>query len=272
MHYNSKAGNCTFIIKLIICTGIFLFSRYINSFAQLVPQGREQNTNYFFRHITQQDGLAHNSTHGITQDSKGFIWILTPNGLQRYDGSRFLYFKDMVSNPYEADNSGAALYPDYKNNFFWIVKQNKIEKFELSTNHFTVYESEQLAQTLTLKCDTLTDESNRPCLLGEHVIYFYDDAAKKFILYTINFNPYTKNISNSFITDTAAGQIWVNKHGTGLLLFDGKTKKIYSGNYNPFHHPMLQKFGKLIDNKDFVRAIMQDSHHNIWISSWFDLF
>ena len=35
---------------------------------------------------------------------------------------------------------------------------------------------------------------------------------------------------------------------------------------------MLQKFGKLVNKKQFVRAIMQDSHHNIWISSWFDLF
>ena len=59
MHYKRKASNCNAIFKLIICTGIFLFSRYINSFAQ-------ESTNYFFRHITQQDGLAHNAVYGIT--------------------------------------------------------------------------------------------------------------------------------------------------------------------------------------------------------------
>jgi len=47
--------------------------------ALLVPYTAEtqQTDHYFFRHITQEDGLAHNDVSDIVQDKKGFIWIAT---------------------------------------------------------------------------------------------------------------------------------------------------------------------------------------------------
>ncbi|MFP2997352.1 two-component regulator propeller domain-containing protein [Spongiivirga sp. MCCC 1A20706] len=40
-------------------------------------------------HYTTVDGLPHNITYGIFQDSKGYIWIGTDNGLAKYDGREF---------------------------------------------------------------------------------------------------------------------------------------------------------------------------------------
>ena len=47
-----------------------------------------------FTHITTDDGsgLASNVVSSIYQDEKGFIWIGTANGLQRFDGSKFISF------------------------------------------------------------------------------------------------------------------------------------------------------------------------------------
>jgi ligand-binding sensor domain-containing protein len=67
----------------------------------------QQHLNYLFRHITQADGLLHNQVASIVQDGKGFIWVSTPNGLQRYDGSRFIYYPEMLSNPAEELTNGA---------------------------------------------------------------------------------------------------------------------------------------------------------------------
>lgn len=51
-----------------------------------------QTTAYAFRHITKENGLASDNVLSISQDSKGFIWIGTDNGLQRYDGYNFTNF------------------------------------------------------------------------------------------------------------------------------------------------------------------------------------
>ena len=45
------------------------------------------------RNLTATDGLANNSIRHIYQDSKGFIWFSTLNGLSRYDGNSFVTFR-----------------------------------------------------------------------------------------------------------------------------------------------------------------------------------
>lgn len=44
------------------------------------------NPDFRFRHFTVGDGLLSNSVRAIAQDSKGFIWFGTDEGLNRYDG------------------------------------------------------------------------------------------------------------------------------------------------------------------------------------------
>src|SRR6266446_8258793 len=42
-----------------------------------------------FERITTEQGLSNNSVRKILQDKKGFLWFLTFNGLDRYDGYTF---------------------------------------------------------------------------------------------------------------------------------------------------------------------------------------
>jgi ligand-binding sensor domain-containing protein len=61
----------------------------------------QKSLSYFFRHINQWDGLLNNQVLSITQDGRGFMWIATVGGLQRYDGSGNLFITEMLSNPEE---------------------------------------------------------------------------------------------------------------------------------------------------------------------------
>jgi ligand-binding sensor domain-containing protein/two-component sensor histidine kinase len=51
-----------------------------------------QAQRFTFTHITTDDGigLASNHVTSLHQDDKGFMWIGTANGLQRFDGSKFI--------------------------------------------------------------------------------------------------------------------------------------------------------------------------------------
>ncbi len=52
-------------------------------------------TPYFihFNYLTTNDGLSQNSINCIVQDAKGYIWIGTQDGLNRYDGYEFKVYK-----------------------------------------------------------------------------------------------------------------------------------------------------------------------------------
>src|SRR5689334_5324388 len=48
-----------------------------------------QPTGLFFQNYTTVNGLCDNNVNSITQDTRGFIWIGTREGLSRFDGISF---------------------------------------------------------------------------------------------------------------------------------------------------------------------------------------
>lgn len=46
-----------------------------------------------FKRITIEDGLSQGSVSSITQDSNGYMWIGTDDGLNRYNGNKFEVYK-----------------------------------------------------------------------------------------------------------------------------------------------------------------------------------
>lgn len=74
-------------------------------------------------HMTTTDGLANNSICYIFQDSKGFIWMGTLNGLSRYDGNSFVTFlpeSESGNNRISLSTNHARTISEDKNGFLWI--------------------------------------------------------------------------------------------------------------------------------------------------------
>ncbi len=50
---------------------------------------------YAVRRLGVEQGLSNNFVVGITQDKQGFLWFATEEGLNKFDGTRFVtYFKN----------------------------------------------------------------------------------------------------------------------------------------------------------------------------------
>lgn len=64
-----------------------------------------QNRGVRFNHIDVEDGLSQNMIRNIIQDSRGFIWIATWNGLNRYDGYEFKVYKHIDGDPNSLRNN-----------------------------------------------------------------------------------------------------------------------------------------------------------------------
>ena len=77
------------------------------------------------RHMTTHDGIANNSIRCIFQDSKGFLWMGTLNGLRRYDGSSFLNFYPETDKLSLADHRIRRIDED-KHGFLWFNLTNEM--------------------------------------------------------------------------------------------------------------------------------------------------
>ena len=60
-----------------------------------------------FEKLTTRQGLSDNEVYQVTQDKMGFIWILTHNGLNRYDGYSF---KTYDYNPLDSNSISAGIF------------------------------------------------------------------------------------------------------------------------------------------------------------------
>jgi hypothetical protein len=72
-----------------------------------------------FDHIGSEDGLSQNTGFSILFDSKGFMWVGTYNGLNRYDGYEFKIFRSSSGNPSSFTNNRVIKLWEDKRGFIW---------------------------------------------------------------------------------------------------------------------------------------------------------
>ena len=76
-------------------------------------------------HLTGEDGLIDNRVRDVVHDDRGFLWIATANGLDRFDGQRFLHFQSVEGDPTTiSSNDVVAIAADAQHRI-WVATQNK---------------------------------------------------------------------------------------------------------------------------------------------------
>ena len=92
---------------------------------------------YPFERISINEGLSNNSVRRILQDSKGFLWFGTLNGLNRYDGKNFRVFKSEPGNLNSLSNNRIHLMTEDSLGYIWIVTfDNEVQRFDPRTESF----------------------------------------------------------------------------------------------------------------------------------------
>jgi len=76
--------------------------------------------------LTTRDGLANNTIRFLYQDSKGFLWISTLNGLNRYDGHSFITYLPQKDKELSLNEQHSGKLSEDKNGFLWIASTANI--------------------------------------------------------------------------------------------------------------------------------------------------
>jgi serine phosphatase RsbU (regulator of sigma subunit)/ligand-binding sensor domain-containing protein len=95
-----------------------------------------------FSHLTVKEGLSQGSVNCILQDSKGFMWFGTQDGLNRFDGYEFRVFRhDPADSTTIGDNFIRSITED-SSGTLWIRtlgKPGTIDRFDRLTETFRAY-------------------------------------------------------------------------------------------------------------------------------------
>jgi len=96
-----------------------------------------QNGSLRFEHIGIEEGLSNNNVTAILQDTKGYIWFGTMDGLNKYDGYSF---KRYQFDPFDSNSlSQNTIYTIFEDSygFIWVGTYEGLCRFDRSTEKFS---------------------------------------------------------------------------------------------------------------------------------------
>jgi ligand-binding sensor domain-containing protein/two-component sensor histidine kinase len=210
-----------------------------------------------FSRLSANDGLFSNFINCVWQDQRGFLWIGSENGLQRYDGHKFIRMYG------ESLDKSIPILPVHqilgdKQDHMWIRMGEIIGQYDVRTNNFKRAITPKRNSGYLLSIDT----KGRVIINNLEGIFIYNPKTNTF--------GKDKNIIDcpddwgviTVTEDPVTDNFWICGR-RGLGLFDIHTKKFYSHDYNPLHIGLL----KATPSTDVMNLFI-DSKHRYWIAQW----
>ncbi|MEG1423258.1 MAG: two-component regulator propeller domain-containing protein [Peptostreptococcaceae bacterium] len=183
-------------------------------------------TDINFRNITNEDGLSQATVETMIQDKKGYVWIGTNDGLNRYNGYDFKVYRhdeydsNTISNNYIVD-----LQEDKKGNI-WVGTANGLSKINVSNDEITNYTTGKEGKYLSHYNigDILVTKSGKVIVATSDGLNIYNEKEDKFERILKEEGTLSSQLIYTLAED-GYGNIWVATK-LGLNKIDIKNKKI----------------------------------------------
>jgi ligand-binding sensor domain-containing protein len=113
--------------------------KFLTAILIVVSSYNIAQSDYHFRRFADSEKLSSGQVNEFFQDSYGFMWIVTSDGINRYDGKTVKIYKNQPDNEQSLpDNDANKIVEDLQNNL-WVACYNAIGKLERKTDKFKRY-------------------------------------------------------------------------------------------------------------------------------------
>jgi PAS domain S-box-containing protein len=189
-----------------------------------------------FEHLSIEDGLSQNAGLDIFQDSRGFLWIGTQDGLNRYDGYSFKVYKHDPEMPTSISHNSILKIAEDENGILWIgTWGGGLNRYDPATETFTSYQHNP-DDPSSISNDTVTalkEDSKGNLWVGTLSGLDRFDPATSTFEHFKNDPDDPDSLSNnaiSVIFEDSQQQLWIGTgaygtEGSGLNRFDPSTGK-----------------------------------------------
>lgn len=242
--------------RLLILRKLFPLFVYFGIFLLAFFAGRTQNLS--FNYLNREGGLSNNNVYSISEDAKGFLWIGTLDGLNRYDGKDYKIYKTIPGDTNSISNNSVLSILKDSRNRLWFGTAYQVNLYNEKTDRF-----KRFAQT--------SDNS-------QYINFIYEDRSGRILLGTgrgINvydeksgqFNPigspqFQALISKPVLSifQDSFGDIWIGTESGGLIKCDQNFQKVDE-------RPIVE-----ISKNQTITCITEDADKDLWIGTTAGLY
>jgi ligand-binding sensor domain-containing protein len=209
-----------------------------------------------FQRLSVENGLSQNTVNCIFQDNRGFMWFGTQNGLNRYDGSSFIVYKNVTDDSTSIISSEVYSAFEDKQNNLWFGTTSGLSRYNRTRNNFSnfdLYLDGQYAMR-PVWCIVNSASDDNLWIGASGGLFSFNPGTKKFNHYIINDSIQDANSVRTLCEDRK-GNLWVGTYFGNVYQFNkenGAFKFVDTG----------------IDARKMnggVTCIVEDSEGLIWI-------
>ena len=211
-------------------------------------------TQFHFRHYNIENGVSSNNISTLFQDQKGYIWIGTENGLNRFDGNQFTLYQK--NNP---------LYSNFHANSINTICETTDKELWLGTDN-GVFIYNQVKDTFT----PFVKQTNDKTSITSWITHIIQDKAGNIWIATHKQGIFLFNTQTDKLTQFEIPQ---NDNIVTRILNDEQNNIWLSGPYqlcklnkvnNTFETYAIEEKKESI----YSMALWEDSSNHIWIGTW----
>ena len=211
-------------------------------------------TQFHFRHYNIENGVSSNNISTLFQDQKGYIWIGTENGLNRFDGNQFTLYQK--NNP---------LYSNFHANSINTICETTDKELWLGTDN-GVFIYNQVKDTFTPFVKQTSDKTS----ITSWITHIIQDKAGNIWIATHKQGIFLFNTQTDKLTQFEIPQ---NDNIVTRILNDEQNNIWLSGPYqlcklnkvnNTFETYAIEEKTESI----YSMALWEDSYNHIWIGTW----
>ncbi len=186
-----------------------------------------------FKHLGNDAGLSQVTVQSIFQDSQGFIWIGTQDGLNRYDGYHFKVFKNNPSDKKSiSSNIINCIYEDEKGLMYFGTQSSGLSVYNRYNETFSNYIPNSTKNSITSQAVKSIKSIDKDHLIigTEKGLVIFDKNRKTFELVKPN------NLSTDFyitsVFKTKSNKLLIVAPRYGIYEYKSNTKELV-----PFYNP-----------------------------------
>lgn len=218
-----------------------------------------------FREISLEQGLSQSTVTSIVQDTIGFLWVGTNDGLNRYDGLSIKVYNYESNNEHSLSNGwiNGMLYD--KSGRLWIATNRGLNIYDYKTDGFKhVFSDTTKADTLrglpdNYVSDITSDSKDRIWITTQYGVVYTYDGDTFFKPPFLKLKDFPTDYVN-LVYEDSRGDLWLGLYRKGLVRV--------SSDFKTFEHYNTIK----VDNEDLVitgvASLIEDPvTHKLWIGS-----
>ena len=235
-----------FFLLRIIFQVIFLFLPLIISNASELKKME-------FEVLNTGDGLPTGEVQMVFQDSEGFMWFATRNGLCRYDGYTITVFRSDLSNTHNLSDNNINCIADDLDGSLWVGTSNGVDRFDKAKG---VFNRIPIRNSTNKVVSIIRITSEGEIYIGmDDGLFVYDSSSNSFVHHaTLHKGNFAITASVKAIYEDRQNNLWIGTWDAGLYRYIPERNLFYT-------YPSLNQ-------RNSAHVVYQDSKERIWVGSW----